>query len=152
MSLTKEDLLAIAQVIDEKLDEKLEEKLEQKLEEKLQPIREQLNRLEQRIEKLEQRMDAIELRMDKLEARMDALEVRMDKLEVRMDQSEEKLIRLTGFAELDFLPRLQNIESCYTATHHRYVATVDRIESMQTDIGIIKEILIKHSEVLQYLA
>jgi hypothetical protein len=54
--------------------------------------------------------------------------------------------------ENDVLPRLQNIESCYTSTYKRYQSGINQIESMQTDIQILKKVVSEHSEKLQKLA
>lgn len=61
-----------------------------------------------------------------------------------------KRIELTQ--ENDILPRLQNIETCYTSTFKRYQSGIEQIEAMQTDIDVIKQVVIEHSEKLQKLA
>ena len=54
--------------------------------------------------------------------------------------------------ENDLLPRLQNIESCYTSTYKRYQSGVNQIEAIQADIDVIKKIIIQHSEKIQQFA
>ena len=54
--------------------------------------------------------------------------------------------------ENDVLPRLQNIEACYTSTFNRYKSGVSQIEAMQTDIDVMKSVIREHSEKLQKLA
>lgn len=54
--------------------------------------------------------------------------------------------------ENDVMPRLQNIESCYTSTYKRYQAGIAQIESMQSDIEIMKKVLTEHSEKLQKIS
>lgn len=54
--------------------------------------------------------------------------------------------------ENDILPRLQNIESCYTSTYKRYQSGIEQIEAMQADIEVIKKVVSEHSEKLQRLA
>lgn len=61
-----------------------------------------------------------------------------------------KAINLT--LENDVLPRLQNIESCYTSTHKRYQSGISQIEAMQTDIDVMKKVITEHSKQLQKLA
>lgn len=51
--------------------------------------------------------------------------------------------------ENDILPRLQNIEACYTSTYNRYKSGVSQIEAMQTDIEVMKSVIREHSEKLQ---
>lgn len=54
--------------------------------------------------------------------------------------------------ENDILPRLQNIESCYTSTYRKYANGVNKIEAMQTDIDIMKKVIQEHSEKLQKIS
>lgn len=59
-------------------------------------------------------------------------------------------IKLT--MENDILPRLQNIESCYTTTYKRYQSGVNQIDAIQGDIDIIKKVVTEHSEKLQKIS
>ena len=61
-----------------------------------------------------------------------------------------KIIELTQ--ENGILPRLQNIEACYTGTYKRYQTGVGQIEEMQSDIDIMKSVIREHSEKIQKLA
>lgn len=67
--------------------------------------------------------------------------------DVKTLKSDVKTLKLQN--ENDILPRLQNIESCYTSTYTRYKNGVEQIEAMQTDIDIMKKVISEHSEKLQ---
>ncbi len=67
-----------------------------------------------------------------------------------MMDSKLKPLKLT--LENDILPRLQNIESCYTSTYDRYRNTVEDYESMRQDISILKSVVMEHSEKLQNIS
>lgn len=54
--------------------------------------------------------------------------------------------------ENDVLPRLQNIESCYTTTYNRYKNGVSQIDTMQDDMVIMKKVLTEHSQKLQQIS
>lgn len=54
--------------------------------------------------------------------------------------------------ENDILPRLQNIEACYTSTYNRYKSDISQIDAMQADIDVMKSVIREHSEKLQKLA
>lgn len=62
MALTKDDLQAIASLIDSKLDEKLS------------PVNE-------RLDNIDKRFDGIDERLDKVDERLDGIEERLDKVE-----------------------------------------------------------------------
>lgn len=51
--------------------------------------------------------------------------------------------------ENDILPRLQNMESCYTTTYNRYKNGVSQMETIQDDMDIIKKVITEHSKKLQ---
>ena len=150
MALTKEDLLAISQIFSEQI---------KPLDEKLTKIEERMTALEERVSRLEERMTALEERVTRLEERMAALEERVTVLEGRVSHLEECVINLEGRAtrmellmENDMLPRLQNIEACYTSTYKRYAHGTDQIETMQEDINTLKKVVQEHSEKLKRLA
>lgn len=54
--------------------------------------------------------------------------------------------------ENDILPRLQNIESCYTTTYKRYQSGINQLEAMQADIDILKKVVSDHSEKLKKIS
>lgn len=54
--------------------------------------------------------------------------------------------------ENNIVPRLQNIESCYTSTYDRYKNGVDQIEQLRADMDIVKQVLREHSETLRKIS
>ena len=50
------------------------------------------------------------------------------------------------------LPRLSTIEFCYTGTYNRYKCYCDKMDSIFTDVELLKETVSTHSEKLQKLA
>lgn len=54
--------------------------------------------------------------------------------------------------EHDILPRLQNIESCYTSTYNRYSSGINQIEAIQSDVDILKKVVTEHSVKLQKIS
>ena len=39
----------------------------------------------------------------------------------------------------ELLPRLQNLESCYTTTYHRYATGIQQLDGLQNDMDIVKK-------------
>ena len=143
MTLTKEDLLAISQVFGEQI----------------KPLKEAIDRLEVRMTRLEERMTALEERVTqleetvrKLDTRVTALEEKVERLDTCVITLERKTQKMELLMENDMLPRLQNIEGCYLSTYKRYLHGSDQIETMQTDIDMIKKVVGEHSEKLKRLA
>lgn len=79
--------------------------------------------------------------------RTDIQEMKQDIKEVK---SKIKKIEITQESEI--LPRLINIESCYTSTYDRYKDSVETYESMKQDISLIKKVVAEHSEKLQKIS
>lgn len=63
-----------------------------------------------------------------------------------------RLSKIELTLENNILPRLQNIESCYTSTYDRYKNSAEQFEAMKQDIEIMKKVIAEHSEKLQKLA
>lgn len=50
------------------------------------------------------------------------------------------------------MPRLQNIESCYTTTYRRYSNGIEEMEALQADMDIVKKVVAEHSAKLQKIS
>lgn len=75
-----------------------------------------------------------------------------DMMDKKLQPLKEDIQFLKLQNENDILPRLQNIEACYTSTYNRYKSGIAQIEAMQTDIDVMKSVIREHSEKLQKLA
>lgn len=75
-----------------------------------------------------------------------------DMLDKKLKPVNDRLKKIELTQENDILPRLQNIEACYTSTFKRYQTGIEQIEAMQADIDVMKNVLREHSEKLQKLA
>ncbi len=75
-----------------------------------------------------------------------------DILDKKLKPVNDRLKKIELTQENDILPRLQNIESCYTSTYKRYQTGVEQIESMQADIDVMKSVLREHSQKLQKIS
>ena len=75
-----------------------------------------------------------------------------DLLDKKLQPIKDDIQSLKLQNENDILPRLQNIESCYTSTYNRYKSSVSQIEAMQADIDVMKKVISEHSEKLEKLA
>ncbi len=54
--------------------------------------------------------------------------------------------------ENEVIPRLQEIESCYTSTFRRYSSGVNDIDKLKMDMDIVKNVVSEHSEKLQKIS
>lgn len=75
-----------------------------------------------------------------------------DTLDKKLKPVNDRLKKIELTQENDILPRLQNIEACYTSTYKRYQTGAEQIEAIQTDIEIIKKVVAEHSEKLQKIS
>lgn len=124
--------------IEKLLDRKLDEKLDQKLEEKLDRILD---------EKLDEKLDK------KLDEKLDA-KFKEELGPIRQDIQELKTaVHHTNMRlDVDVVPRLQTIESCYLDTYERYKDGAEDIENLKDDMELVKGILQEHGRELQRIS
>lgn len=58
-------------------------------------------------------------------------------------------LRTRILIENEILPRLQTIEACYTTTYHRYADGIQQLDTLQSDVDILKIVVAEHSEIIQ---
>lgn len=75
-----------------------------------------------------------------------------EKLKNNLVPIENRLTKIELILENNILPRLQNIESCYTDTYDRYKNYADKIDSAFADIELLKKVVSEHSEKLQKIS
>ena len=83
---------------------------------------------------------------------MASLETKVISLEDKIDTLDTRTRRLELQLETQLIPRLQNIESCYTSTYNRYKSGVTQIEAIQEDVTILKSVVTEHSQKLQKIS
>lgn len=64
----------------------------------------------------------------------------------------DRLTKIELTQETKILPRLEEIESCYTSTFNRYQSGVTQIDQLQSDMDIVKKVVAEHSEKLQKIS
>lgn len=74
------------------------------------------------------------------------------KLDSRLNPIENRLTNIELLLENNIVPRLQNIESCYTGTYDRYKNTTESYEQMQDDIKLLKKVVREHSTKLEKIS
>ena len=73
-------------------------------------------------------------------------------LDKKLQPIESRTKRIELLLENDILPRIQNIESCYTSTYRRYQSGEEQIDAMKDDIDIMKKVITEHSGMLQKIS
>ena len=69
-------------------------------------------------------------------------------LDVKLEPIKADVKNTKMLLENDVLPRLQNIESCYTSTYRRYASGIEEMKALKADMEIIKKVVADHSEVV----
>ncbi len=108
--------------------------------------------VKQDVQELKQDMVEVKKKVQRLEDKVENLEKNVHKLEHTTEKIETRIIKLEIIHENDILPRLQDIEACYTSTYRRYQAGVEQIDELQMDVDVVKTVLIEHSEKLQKIS
>lgn len=130
MILTAEDLLAISQMMDERLDRRLK------------PIESDIKTMKGDIKEIKN-----EQKIMKNDLRAVKNEVKTVRAEVKTLKNELQRVKL--FQENIIMPRLNEIEACYTSTYDRYKEHADRMERTYDDVAVLKRVVTGHSEKLQ---
>ena len=149
---TKELLLAISDIMDEKLDaldvrmDTMENRLSadiRALDAKIDTVE---NKLSTDIYALDAKIDNAE---NKLSADIRALDAKID----TVDEGLSKDIRAINISlENVVIPRITHIEQCYLATSERYINETGRINGLVADVQVIKSVVQHHSEQLQMIS
>lgn len=147
MALTKEDLIAISEIMDTKLKTEL-----QPLKNDLQVIKNDMQVLQDKVQALQADMQVLQDNVQALQDDMQALQDNMQALQDDMQGVKDKLHLMKLYQENVITPRLDTIESCYTGTYHRYQNDAEKMENAFDDIDLLKKVVTEHSEKLQKLA
>ena len=123
-------LVEIEKLLDRKLEEKLDQQLEVKLEEKLDRMLD---------EKLDEKLDK------KFKEELGPIRQDIQELKTAVHHTNMRL-------DVDVVPRLQTIESCYLDTYERYKDGAEDIENLKGDMELVKGILQEHSRELQRMS
>ena len=74
------------------------------------------------------------------------------KLEAQLQPIKNDLTGVKITLENNILPRLQNIEACYTSIYDRYKNDADKMESVIADVQLLKDVVGEHSKKLEHLS
>lgn len=105
---------------------------------KLKPLQKDISSLQNDISNMKSEMMDIKAQIKETNVRIDMIETNINKIEV--------------IQENEILPRLQNIESCYTSTYNRYAKGVEQIENTLQDMSLIKTVVTEHSAKLEKIS
>ena len=171
MALTSDDLQAIAGLIETTIDKKFDEKLEpikaditgmkgsiNRLETDVMDMKGSINRLETDVTDMKGSINRLETDVTDMKGSINRLETdvtdmrgSINRLETDVTDMKTSINRIELIDENEILPRLKNIESCYTSTYDRYAKGIDQLDNMQTDINLLKKVATEHSKKLDNL-
>ncbi len=112
--------------------------MDKKLKSELQPLKNDIQSMKKDITSMKNKIQSIE---------NDILSMKNDILSL-----DNKIHQVKLYQENVITPRLDTIESCYTDTFDRYKNSADKMETVYDDVGLLKKVVTKHSEMLQQLA
>lgn len=73
-------------------------------------------------------------------------------VKTQIEPVERRAQNMELLLENDIIPRLQNIESCYTSTFRLYTNRTEELDAIQSDVDILKRVVSEHSEKLQKIS
>ncbi len=79
-----------------------------------------------------------------------ALSEMMDK---KLEPIKDELTTIrVDLLENNVIPRLNTIENCYLSTFNKYSVNADKMESLISDMEVLKRVVLEHSEKLQKIS
>ena len=155
-------LLSISNIMDKKLyplekrmdafDEKLD-KVEERLSAEIRCLDTKIDNVERRVVSLEHKVDAVEQRVVTVERKVVSLEQNLKDVQQNLKDVQQNLkddIHLINLKlENMIIPRLNEIESCYLSTSKRYMRETDKFIAFDTDLSVVKGIVIEHGNRLK---
>ncbi len=153
--LTSEDLLAISELLDKKFPP---------IKEEIRQLKDESNRkydlLAGKLQVTSQELRT-ELKGDMQQFRDEMkgdMQQFKDEMKGDMQQLRNDLTLLCGKVDTleltlkdDILPRLNTIESCYVDTAQRYLVSAEKMDSLETDVTMLKSVSRAHSRMLREL-
>ena len=122
--MTNEQLLS---QIDSLLDKKLDDKLDQKL----MPIH-------NRLDNVDNRLDGIDDRFNGVDEEFISLDLRLTKIELTQENK--------------ILPALKELTVLYSSTFKIYEEKAEKINKLENDVEVLKQITSEHSKILQKIS
>lgn len=102
--------------------------------------------------KLKGELQPIKRDMQDMKCRITVMESDLADVKSDLENVKNEIHMVKLCQENVILPRLNTIESCYTDTYHRYRDDADKMESVSSDVELLKRVVSEHSERLQKLA
>lgn len=162
----QEMLLAISNLLDAKIkplrgeivsfENKIDRQISQ-LRDEIKDLRDEvyreINGLKEEVNGLKVEVNSLKEEVNGLKAEVCSLTIRMDAVESRLSSVEKELTQLRVVTlEHDIKPRLEHIEECYVSVSERYWTGTEKIDGMEADIQILKEVVSEHSEKLRKIS
>ena len=124
----------------------------QVLGERMDVLEENVRVLDGKVQVLGERMDTLDDKVRVLDENVRTMKEDIHVLSNRMDKVEDKVHVTNIILENDVTVRLQNIEECYTSTYKRYQEGVEDLDMLKSDMGVVKQVVSKHSEILKRIS
>ena len=115
------------------------------MKEDVQVLKEDVQVLKEDVQVLKEDVDGLKKDMTGLKKEVTCLKKDMDEVKHRVKKIEVTL-------ETNVLPRLGDIEACYTSTFERYRTSVEEHEAMKRDISVLQCVVMQHSEALHKIS
>ncbi len=115
------------------------------LDKRLEPIQRKIDEMDARTKQIETNQRNMQDDIIDIKGQLKEMDVRINEVDVRIKQIEIN-------QENKILPRLQNIEACYTSTYERYARGADQIENTMQDMSLIKTVVTEHSAKLEKIS
>ncbi|MBE5864877.1 MAG: hypothetical protein E7292_01525 [Lachnospiraceae bacterium] len=118
----------------------------------MEPVNSQFKTIESSLNKIQNTISNIESDIKTMQGDIKTMQGDITTMQGDISDLKNRVKKIELTQENIILPRLQNIESCYTSTFDRYKKGIDEHESMKQDISVLKTVVTEHSLKLQRIS
>ena len=112
--------------------------------------KEVLSAMSTMLEPIQDKIQEIQDDLDEIKSDLSGVKSDLSGVKSDLNDVKDRVKRIELTQENIIIPRLNNIEACYTSTYKRYKNNADEFEfALKHDIPIMKQILTEHNHILQ---
>ena len=103
-------------------------------------------------EMMDKKLEPIQKDMSNMQKDITQIQDDIIDIKAQIKETDIRIKQIEVTQENKILPRLQNIEACYTSTYERYAKGAEQIENTLNDMNLIKTVVTEHSVKLEKIS
>lgn len=101
---------------------------------------------------IDKKFDGIDKRFDGIDDRLDGIDNRLDGIDDRLNSMDTRLTNVELTQENKILPALNELTVTYSSTFKTFYEKAQKIDKMESDIEVLKQVTAEHSRILKKIS